>query len=132
MRVFAHFFTTPGSGWWCLPALRCHWPFAYHPATCYATGAGTLKDRVMMKSIAPLFAMVFAMLTTTPASAERPTLEAITGDAPLSGPSLMKPKIAPDRKRVVEGKSVSVRVDLGGRRMIKKKKNNKQKTNNKN
>src|SRR3546814_11398087 len=27
-----------------------------------------------------------------------------------------------DRKRVVEGKSVSVRVDLGGRRIIKKKK----------
>src|SRR3546814_20523847 len=26
-----------------------------------------------------------------------------------------------DRKRVVEGKSVSVRVDLGGRRLIKKK-----------
>src|SRR3546814_15493428 len=26
----------------------------------------------------------------------------------------------PDRKSVVEGKSVSVRVDLGGRRMIKK------------
>src|SRR3546814_14275056 len=28
-----------------------------------------------------------------------------------------------DRKRVVSGKSVSVRVDLGGRRIIKKKKN---------
>src|SRR3546814_14070359 len=28
-----------------------------------------------------------------------------------------------DRKRVVEGTSVSVRVDLGGRRSIKKKKN---------
>src|SRR3546814_11818727 len=28
---------------------------------------------------------------------------------------------APDRKSVVEGKSVSVRVDLGGRRIIKKK-----------
>src|SRR3546814_15340872 len=28
----------------------------------------------------------------------------------------------PDRKSVVEGKSVSVRVDLGGRRSIKKKK----------
>src|SRR3546814_17601599 len=27
----------------------------------------------------------------------------------------------PDRKSVVEGKSVSVRVDLGGRRIIKKK-----------
>src|SRR3546814_16697613 len=30
-----------------------------------------------------------------------------------------------DRKSVVSGKGVSVRVDLGGRRIIKKKKNNK-------
>src|SRR3546814_14526480 len=34
-----------------------------------------------------------------------------------------------DRKRVVSGKSVSVRVDLGGRRSIKKKKNEKIKKN---
>src|SRR3546814_11276879 len=34
-----------------------------------------------------------------------------------------------DRKSVVEGKSVSVRVDLGGRRIIKKKKQNKHKIN---
>src|SRR3546814_13533025 len=32
-------------------------------------------------------------------------------------------RTARDRKRVVEGKSVSVRVDLGGRRIIKKKTN---------
>src|SRR3546814_19759929 len=31
--------------------------------------------------------------------------------------------LRPDRKSVVEGKSVSVRVDLGGRRFIKKKNN---------
>src|SRR3546814_12898262 len=32
------------------------------------------------------------------------------------------PKVIPsDRKRVVEGKGVSVRVDLGGRRLLKKK-----------
>src|SRR3546814_13880043 len=31
----------------------------------------------------------------------------------------------PDRKSVVEGKSVSVRVDLGGRRIIKKKRSKK-------
>src|SRR3546814_19850387 len=31
------------------------------------------------------------------------------------------PSPRPDRKSVVEGKSVSVRVDLGGRRIIKKK-----------
>src|SRR3546814_14613007 len=30
--------------------------------------------------------------------------------------------VAPDRKRVVSGKSVSVRVDRGGRRIIQKKK----------
>src|SRR3546814_14489850 len=30
-------------------------------------------------------------------------------------------RAAPDRKSVVSGKSVSVRVDLGGRRIIKKK-----------
>src|SRR3546814_12159224 len=33
-----------------------------------------------------------------------------------------------DRQSVVKGKSVSVRVDLGGRRIIKKKKNNIQPT----
>src|SRR3546814_19296202 len=32
-------------------------------------------------------------------------------------------EILPDRKSVAEGKSVSVRVDLGGRRMLKKKYN---------
>src|SRR3546814_11265265 len=35
-----------------------------------------------------------------------------------------------DRKSVVSGKSVSVRVDLGGRRIIKKKKKTKKITNN--
>src|SRR3546814_13867485 len=34
-------------------------------------------------------------------------------------------QIPSDRKSVVEGKSVSVRVDLGGRRIIKKKKTKK-------
>src|SRR3546814_11852536 len=34
-----------------------------------------------------------------------------------------------DRKSVVSGKSVSVRVDLGGRRIIKKKKNKRRRTN---
>src|SRR3546814_20273623 len=40
-----------------------------------------------------------------------------------SGPDAMTAGI--DRKSVVWGKSVSVRVDLGGRRIIKKKKNDK-------
>src|SRR3546814_17767190 len=39
---------------------------------------------------------------------------------------------ARDRKKVVEGKSVSVRVDLGGRRIINKKKIKKDKNRNKN
>src|SRR3546814_20789436 len=38
-------------------------------------------------------------------------------------PSLHAPAVI-DRKSVGSGKSVSVRVDLGGRRIIKKKKNN--------
>src|SRR3546814_19820892 len=36
-------------------------------------------------------------------------------------PSHEESDVAEDRKSVVEGKSVSVRVDLGGRRIIKKK-----------
>src|SRR3546814_12844682 len=39
-----------------------------------------------------------------------------------STPSLRVETIAQDRKSVAQGKSVSVRVDLGGRRIIKKKK----------
>src|SRR3546814_15546565 len=35
--------------------------------------------------------------------------------------SLARPESTKDRKSVVEGKSVSVRVDLGGRSIIKKK-----------
>src|SRR3546814_16148897 len=38
--------------------------------------------------------------------------------------------LAVDRKSVVEGKSVSVRVDLGGSRLIKKKKKKKKNTRN--
>src|SRR3546814_20502803 len=59
-------------------------------------------------------------------------LERIDADIALSddrvervrgGPSLVVfPHLPRDRKRVVSGQSVSVRVDLGGRRIIKKKK----------
>jgi len=62
--------------------------------------AKTRKDSVAMKIISVFFIIVFAMLTSTQASADKLTLEALTGDAPLSGPSLMKPKIAPDGSRV--------------------------------
>src|SRR3546814_13727736 len=40
---------------------------------------------------------------------------------PLTGNQVVRHRLA-DRKSVVKGKSVSVRVDLGGRRIIKKKK----------
>src|SRR3546814_15326334 len=40
-----------------------------------------------------------------------------------------QPALLADRKSVVSGKSVSVRVDTGGSRIIKKKKNNKTQTN---
>src|SRR3546814_20331246 len=39
-----------------------------------------------------------------------------------NGDSEHFPELGPDRKSVVEGTSVSERVDLGGRRIIKKKK----------
>src|SRR3546814_11874301 len=60
---------------------------------------------------------------------ETPTLAAQLGheDRLFDGVEALRQRAlarpaAPDRKRVVEGKSVSVRVDLGGRRIIKKKK----------
>nr|WP_162434758.1 S9 family peptidase [Pseudoxanthomonas koreensis] len=40
------------------------------------------------------------MLATAPLHAEKLTLEAITGPAPLSGPTLMKPQVSPDGTRV--------------------------------
>src|SRR3546814_7537373 len=46
-------------------------------------------------------------------------LRGVGGDDDRPGPSRRGPPV--DRKSVVEGKSVSVRVDLGGRRIIKKK-----------
>ena len=51
-----------------------------------------------------LLAMTLAAATAAQAAPEsgarRLTLEAITGDAPLSGPTLMKPQVAPDGSRV--------------------------------
>lgn len=46
-----------------------------------------------------LFALM-TLATALPAHAERLTLEAITGNAPLSGPTLTKPQVAPDGSRV--------------------------------
>jgi dipeptidyl-peptidase-4 len=55
---------------------------------------------------APALALLIAAVPVTDAVSAPPrppgplTLEAITGDTPLSGPSLVKPKIAPDGRRV--------------------------------
>ena len=56
-----------------------------------------------MKSLLLATMMTFA----TSASADKLTLEAITGATPLSGPSLMKPAISPDGQRVtfLQGKA---------------------------
>ena len=48
----------------------------------------------------PLFLALAMMLATPAVHAEKLTLEAITGNAPLTGPTLMKPKVAPDGSRV--------------------------------
>ncbi|CBA17477.1 DPP IV N-terminal domain-containing protein [Xanthomonas albilineans] len=52
-----------------------------------------------MRSLFAALALVLAM-PLVPAHAEKLTLEAITGSKPLSGPTLMKPKVAPDGSRV--------------------------------
>ncbi|WP_045761098.1 S9 family peptidase [Xanthomonas albilineans] len=52
-----------------------------------------------MRSLFAAFALVLAM-PLVPAHAEKLTLEAITGSKPLSGPTLMKPRVAPDGSRV--------------------------------
>ncbi|KRG63522.1 peptidase S9 [Stenotrophomonas humi] len=59
----------------------------------------------------PLFIALALMLTTPAVHAEKLTLEAITGNAPLSGPTLMKPKVAPDGSRVtfLRGKDSDVK-----------------------
>src|SRR3546814_15620937 len=54
-------------------------------------------------------------------SHSKTTISAVTGMAAMAGQALSAGRS--DRKSVVEGESVSVRVDHGGRRIIKKKKN---------
>src|SRR3546814_19493519 len=54
--------------------------------------------------------------------------DALRARAVLQGRRECRPAACGDRKSVVSGQSVSVRVDLGGRRIIKKKKTTKNKT----
>ncbi len=53
----------------------------------------------MRLALFALFALM-TLATALPAHAEKLTLEAITGSAPLSGPTLTKPQVAPDGSRV--------------------------------
>src|SRR3546814_12582143 len=53
--------------------------------------------------------------------------EGVAEDAPFAGQRAVHQQ-QPDRKSVVSGKRVSVRVDLGGRRIIKKKKSKRKST----
>jgi len=55
--------------------------------------------RSVLAAAALMIATSSALASTPPASGGL-TLEAITGDAPLSGPTLMKPQVAPDGSRV--------------------------------
>jgi dipeptidyl-peptidase-4 len=62
-----------------------------------AGNALTPPEFAMRHLVASLALM---LATTTIAHAEKLTLDAITGPLPLSGPTLMKPKVAPDGSRV--------------------------------
>src|SRR3546814_16949861 len=68
------------------------------PSGCCQTPAETARKSAPAATSGPQFSTVIPPMATQGAS------------------------IRPDRKSVVSGKSVSVRVDLGGRRIIKKKK----------
>src|SRR3546814_19035144 len=58
--------------------------------------------------------------TTWTSYSHNPVLSA-DYDEDLSGRGMENPRLVVDRKSVVKGKSVSVSVDNGGRRIIKKK-----------
>lgn len=66
------------------PALRYDW--------------GLTSPEPSMRHLVASLALMIA--STSMAHAERLTLEAITGPLPLSGPTLMKPKVAPDGSQV--------------------------------
>ncbi|RRJ42582.1 S9 family peptidase [Xanthomonas vasicola pv. musacearum] len=60
-----------------------------------------MRSRQTGSLMRALFVTLALMLSTAPmAHAEKLTLEAITGPLPLAGPTLMKPKVAPDGSRV--------------------------------
>src|SRR5690606_20885431 len=75
---------------------------------CLQCGHVALPDACMRFATLPALAapLLLAFAMTSPVAAgpipagEKLTLEAITGSAPLSGPTLMKPQVSPDGARV--------------------------------
>ena len=67
----------------------------------------------------PLFLALAMMLAAPAVHAEKLTLEAMTGNAPLSGPTLMKPKVAPDGKLAMTDDERMNQVDRLFDRMVK-------------
>src|SRR3546814_14892452 len=81
----------------------------------YSEDSGEIMRKISILAVAAasfaLSPLAMAQETDAPAPTEEP--------APTAEPA---PEPTADRKSVGEGKSVSVRVDLGGSRIIKKKK----------
>ncbi|KAF1685698.1 S9 family peptidase [Pseudoxanthomonas broegbernensis] len=77
-----------------------------------------MRLSLLSPALCPLLLALAVTLPAAPvvhAAPEKLTLEAITGNAPLSGPTLMKPRVAPDGSRVtfLRGKdSDRTRLDL--------------------
>jgi dipeptidyl-peptidase 4 len=57
-------------------------------------------DTLPMRHLLPVLTMMIATTAATAVAPERLSLEAITGDAALAGPTLVKARIAPDGSRV--------------------------------
>ena len=76
------------------------------PATLLLAACGTFAIPAMSSTPASPAAASTATAAATP---QRLTLEAITGDTPLSGPTLVQPKFSPDGARVtfLKGKAAA-------------------------
>src|SRR3546814_20510847 len=83
---------------------------------CRATYRSMQAGRLLLRSL-PAVVMV-SMLVPPPVAAQAPAGNSVAAEVQSSASGKLK-KL--DRKCVVEGKSVSVRVDLGCRGIIKKK-----------
>src|SRR3546814_14841875 len=93
-----------------------------HTRCALVTGVQTCALPILASDFPPIVRCCFPRRTrrrTTVPGCPRPS-PPVTPCAPIPRDARRRPR--PDRKSVVSGKSVSVRVDLGGRRIIKKKK----------